>query len=201
MLTAWPYPCPAETNGTRIYCAAGTPDGVYGEPLLDGMRYVGVARREGPEEFFGAAGVEVSASSDPLLATPMTGGVSVPLVIPAQCRPYDLLVGWDSQGMISMDAVNQQINFWLFPVLDGVPILGATPLWQSTQLLIGVGVPCRQITQVQMHAAPQTIANVAAGVAKTVECKTGCYFAAGAPDGVARLDKIVSALRVYIQWT
>jgi len=201
-ITTWPFSCDPALNGRRLYCAPGTPDGAYVEPLLDGMRWVGTARYDHPGGVLGSVGVEISPSPTPLTGIPMTGGVSTPVVIPVQCRPYQLIVGWDVQGVLDVDAQLERVGVWLWPKIDGVPLLSDTPLYVTTLTSIvgGPAITLRITTPVVVSANPDNIGTYPGTSPVTVECALGAYFATGAAGPVSALTDAVAAMRTYIQY-
>lgn len=208
-LDLWPFECPPATEGGKIYCAPTTPDGVAVEPMLDGMRFVGEARLSELNGIIGSAGIPVSPPFDPLTGIPFTAGTRTQLIIPAQCKPYQLLVGWDMQGKVQIaDAEGQAIGVWMWPRVNGVVNFAATPLYESTLITVVAAAPATVsiITPIVLSANPTAIATIpAAGpnlntLPVTLQIEAGLYYSIGAPDGVSRIDGIVAAMRTYIQF-
>lgn len=208
-LEQWPYECDPTVAGQQLFCANGTPDGIYGAPQLDGMRFVGEARLSELNGIIGSPGIQVSPPFDPLTGVPMTNGTRTMLVIPPQCKPYQLLVGWDMQGKVRIeDAEAQAIGVWMWPRVNGVVNFAATPLYESTLLTIVAAAPATVsiVTPIVLSANPTVIQTIpAAGpglntLPVTIEVEAGLYYSIGAPDGVSRIDGIVAAMRTYIQF-
>lgn len=214
MLDVWPYVCDPDvakttstsSNGTKLYCAAGSPDQVYGEVQLDGMRFIGSARAVFSNGFYGVTpDFNVSPSSNPLTGIPFGPATYIsntPLVVPAQCKSFNLICGADLIGIGNLAQITHRIGFFMWPKINGVVQLGQTGLYQSTQFTIGgaPGLTMFNRHEIAMNNNPESIMSIGAGVATTVEIAVGMFFGAGAADGVQNVEGLTASMRTYIQF-
>lgn len=200
-LSQWPFAC-SPTNGRKIYCAPGTADGVVVEPMLDGMRYIGKAICTGAADTaYGQPGLENSPNRDIFdseLWTLAGGATSTSVTIPAQCKPYQLIICWDMEGRCIHDTETQRVLYWMFPVIDGTRLFD-TPQCETQRILISGESGVRSESFVQLHANPTSVATMSGAAPVLVEARGAC-FAEGPLDGFFAQLSLVMAMRVYIQF-